>query len=444
MQLMRAEPEMPDVNANELVDLDARTVSARILTDPDVYRLELERIFDRSWVAVAHESELPNRGDFVTRYIGEDRVIVSRDAAGEVKILLNSCSHRGTQVCRAEQGNAKTFTCPYHGWVYGNGGELLGILAEKDAFGEKVDKSTRGLPQARVGNYQGIIFGTWNTSGPSLDDYLGDIRWYMDIVFGAVDGGMEVTGPPIRWVVPCNWKLGADNFSADGYHVAMTHRSLVETGLFPPEAMGENNLFGVNITDPDTGHGLRCAAIFPNELPLEDKTRTFGIPDAAAMAANLEPGQIDVFRDCPPIVGNVFPNFAWLNAPFPTELGGPIEPLTSIRIWQPRGPDHVEIITWPLVYKTAPDEIKEACRRCVTRTFSASGILDQDDAEIWTSIQRAAAGVRGGSRSLSYLSSIPANSEGWPGPLTVYPGFAAEDNQWNFYRRWQRMMSTDV
>jgi hypothetical protein len=104
----------------------------------------------------------------------------------------------------------------------------------------------------------------------------------------------------------------------------------------------------------------------------------------------------------------------------------------------------MEIITWPIVYKAATEERKEACRRCVTRTFTASGILEQDDAEIWTSIQRVASGVQGRRRDLTYTSSIPANGEGWPGPLTVYPGFAAEDNQWNFYRRWRQMMSSPV
>src|SRR5271156_273432 len=97
----------------ELVDFDKREVSMRVLSDPEIYRLELKRIFARSWGLVAHESEIPAAGDFVLRSIGADPVIVTRDAAGKVNVLLNVCSHRGMEICWADEGNAPTFKCPY-------------------------------------------------------------------------------------------------------------------------------------------------------------------------------------------------------------------------------------------------------------------------------------------------------------------------------------------
>src|SRR4051794_1741218 len=86
----------------DMIDLESRSISARLYSDPELYQLELERIFARTWIAVAHESEIQRPGDYVTRYIGEDPVIVARDRSGGVNVMLNSCSHRGMTVCRAE------------------------------------------------------------------------------------------------------------------------------------------------------------------------------------------------------------------------------------------------------------------------------------------------------------------------------------------------------
>src|SRR5207253_1159249 len=114
---------LPDgTSIDDLVSIDERWVAARVMTDPDLYELELARIFDRVWVFVGHETEIPNHGDFVTRYIGADPVIVARGADGDVHVTLNVCSHRGATVCRVECGNATTFRCPYHAWVYDNTG----------------------------------------------------------------------------------------------------------------------------------------------------------------------------------------------------------------------------------------------------------------------------------------------------------------------------------
>jgi hypothetical protein len=85
---------------DELIDLERRTVSPRVFTDPDIYRAEQERVFGRCWLYVAHESQIPQLGDFVTNYMGEEPVIVCRDVDGRVRVFINSCRHRGMRVCR--------------------------------------------------------------------------------------------------------------------------------------------------------------------------------------------------------------------------------------------------------------------------------------------------------------------------------------------------------
>lgn len=82
----------------ELVDIDEGVVSPRIFVDRDIYELEMERVYARQWLYLAHQSEVPKPGDFVTRSMGEDPVIVARGTDGAIRVLLNVCRHRGRRV----------------------------------------------------------------------------------------------------------------------------------------------------------------------------------------------------------------------------------------------------------------------------------------------------------------------------------------------------------
>ena len=172
------QPPPSAAELRSLVDLENGFINRRIFWDEAIYQLELERIFARAWLFVAHESQVKNPGDFLTTYMGQDAVIVCRDREGKVNVFLNSCSHRGNRVCFAEAGNARRFTCNYHGWSFGNDGSLLGMPAE-----ELYEQTCPGLSHqnlklhpARVGTYKGLVFATFNEEGPSLDDYLDGLR----------------------------------------------------------------------------------------------------------------------------------------------------------------------------------------------------------------------------------------------------------------------------
>ena len=140
---------------SKLVQVDKGVISSRIFNDPEINRLEMERIFTRSWLYVAHESEIPQVGDFVTRYMGVDPVIVWRGQDHKVRVFLNVCRHRGMRVCGQDMGKASQFRCSYHGWTYSNVGKLISVPFYEGYHGE-LDMSSLGLCQApRVESYHG-------------------------------------------------------------------------------------------------------------------------------------------------------------------------------------------------------------------------------------------------------------------------------------------------
>ncbi|MGW6457641.1 Rieske 2Fe-2S domain-containing protein, partial [Streptomyces sp. NPDC055078] len=120
-------------------------VSRQAYWGEEEFQLEMERVFRRCWLFVAHESELAVPGDYVTRNLGGEDVIVTRDESGEIRAFLNSCTHRGTQLCRADLGNSSHFRCSYHGWTFSNSGDLKGVPERKQVFDPSFDKSAFGL-----------------------------------------------------------------------------------------------------------------------------------------------------------------------------------------------------------------------------------------------------------------------------------------------------------
>jgi phenylpropionate dioxygenase-like ring-hydroxylating dioxygenase large terminal subunit len=167
----------------------------------------MRKIFARSWVPVAHESEIPNPGDYVRRYIGGDACLVVRGDDGEINVLLNACTHRGMSLCRAEAGNTDRFMCPYHGWVFDKKGGFGGAPFERMMYGDilRSDPGRFALTHAQTGMLSGLVFANWDLEAESFEDYLGDFKWYLDAVFNRTDSGLEVIGPPQRHIMKANW-----------------------------------------------------------------------------------------------------------------------------------------------------------------------------------------------------------------------------------------------
>jgi phenylpropionate dioxygenase-like ring-hydroxylating dioxygenase large terminal subunit len=417
--------------------MESGQMSARVFSDPELYRLETERLFTTSWIALAHETEIRNPGDYVLRHLGPDQVIVSRDRLGKVHVMLNSCSHRRMAVCRSDQGNALAFKCPYHGFTYGSSGELLSVPTPQQAYGDTLDKSKLSLVKARCETYGGMIFGCFDPSAPSLDAALGDFKWYLDLMFRRTPGGTEAIGPPQRIRVKANWKLGVENFGGDGYHFNQAHQSEREIGAVPSipgfPSFGASvhtaqaHMLGLNQVPPGIA--------FPpyNNLPKE-------VVDL--IEATLTPDQAKVLKTTANIHGNAYPNTSFLYSAMMTERGVAPAPFLLVRSWVPVSVDETEVITWNLVDSESPDSLKELSRKTYLRSFGSSGVFEQDDFEILPMINKLSATPMGQRQTLNYemgLHKEPLTD--WPGPGIVFGDDFCEANQRAFYSRWARHIS---
>ena len=65
--------------------------------DPEIFELEMARIFERQWVYIGHESQVPNAGDYYLALVGRQPMMMTRDHNGKINVLYNRCPHRAAQ-----------------------------------------------------------------------------------------------------------------------------------------------------------------------------------------------------------------------------------------------------------------------------------------------------------------------------------------------------------
>jgi len=208
-----------------LVDVSSTRfrVSRHAFVDREVLEAEYAEIFDRCWLYVGHTSEIPKAGDFITRTVSRRSVLFVRDKRGEVRAFLNTCPHRGAQVCRARSGNAKSFQCFYHGWVFGPDGRLRSQSDEESYASGFNDQGAGNLvPVPRLASYRDFWFVSFNPDVENLEDYLAGAKDYIDVICDQSSEGMEIVEGCQEYSIRANWKLLTEN-SIDGYHASTTH-----------------------------------------------------------------------------------------------------------------------------------------------------------------------------------------------------------------------------
>ncbi|WP_344393551.1 Rieske 2Fe-2S domain-containing protein, partial [Dietzia cercidiphylli] len=429
-----------------LEDVRRGMIPAHIYNDKELFELEKERLFSRSWLFVAHESEVPEAGDYVVRRVLEDSFIISRDEQGQVRALFNMCLHRGMQVCRAEMGNASHFRCPYHGWSYRNDGRLVGLPFHKEAYGGEEGFKKKGqtlLPAPSLATYNGLIFISMDPDAEPLEEFLGDFKFYLDYYTKQSADGIELRGPQ-RWRVKANWKIGAENFAGDMYHTPQTHTSVVEIGLFR-EPKAEKRKDGTTYW---AGNGGGTTYKLP-EGGLEERLRYVGYPDEmiARMKEQWTQEQLDVVGKDGFMISaaSLFPNMSFVhNWPRVEEGSDEVLPFISIRVWQPISENETEVLSWFAVDKNAPEEYKALSYKAYLMCFGSGGMFEQDDVENWVSLTNTAAGSMARRLLLNSRMGMLENGENvvealspeeYSGPGATRVGYS-EYNQRELLRRW--------
>jgi phenylpropionate dioxygenase-like ring-hydroxylating dioxygenase large terminal subunit len=200
-------------------------VPYRIFTDPEIYRLEEERIFKGPvWHFLCLEIEIPQPGDIRLAMIGETPIIVTRDERGAVNAMVNRCAHRGSLVCLKERDHQKALTCAYHSWSYDLEGRLLSVAFRRGVRGrggmpEDFDISQHRLQKLRVETFCGLVFGTFSEATPPVEDYLGPMT--SGLIRRALGQPYRLLGVHSQ-MLHNNWKLYAENVR-DSYHASLLH-----------------------------------------------------------------------------------------------------------------------------------------------------------------------------------------------------------------------------
>ena len=356
-------------------------VARRNFVDPEIFKAEKELIFDRSWLYLGHSSELPKPGDFISRKVAGRGILFTRDSKGQLRALLNTCPHRGAQVCRERKGNAKSFQCFYHGWVFGSDGKLRSQPGEESyPEGFKGRESSNMQPVPRFESYRDFNFVSFDSNIIPLVDYLAGAREYLDVICDQTDAGMSIVAGSQEYSIRANWKLLTEN-SIDGYHAATTHATYFDILMSTTDNLstGMGGGFGYDLGN---GHAvLEYGA--PWGRPVAQWIPSWG-EDGKRELSRLYDGLVKRFGKERADRIATFNRNLFI---FPNLVINDIMAVT-VRTYYPAAPDFMNISAWAL----APKEETEWARKYRLFNFleflGPGGFATPDDVEALEQCQR--------------------------------------------------------
>lgn len=212
---------------SEMLNL-VRTLDARYYTDPDIFRIEQEGLFTRTWQFAGHVSQLEKPGDYFAFEVAGQSLFCIRDKQGHIRAFYNVCQHRAHELVKGE-GNAGLIVCPYHAWTYELTGNLRSGPNIKAVPG--LDRSKICLTSVRVEEFCGFLFVNLDPEAAAMDKWFPGARAELS-AFVPHYGDLQ----PLEWVeIPerCNWKVSVENYS-ECYHCKLNHHTFAN-GVVKPE-----------------------------------------------------------------------------------------------------------------------------------------------------------------------------------------------------------------
>ncbi|MEU9369236.1 aromatic ring-hydroxylating dioxygenase subunit alpha [Streptomyces avermitilis] len=423
---MTVSPEIPDIAT--LVEDDR--VAGTLYTGPELFELEMDRIFHRTWVWVAHESEIAKAGDFKTAWVGRRPVIVSRDRRGGINVLLNRCRHRGASVCEVPKGNGNGFTCPYHAWSYALDGTLRGI-PYPEGYENVTEKKDLPLQRLKVGTYAGMIFASFDHEIEPLEDFLGGARLWIDRFMKQGAGyPIKVQGEH-KFRFQGNWKIQLEN-TTDWYHFPIVHRSWMSSVDAETASMLSIMTDESAVTHAlGNGHSVSVSVAEHADLDVDDGTEKLQERFSHVieeLSKDLPPERVRRIVRSMHGAGfnlNLFPNVAMS--------------MSFFRVLRPVSVAETEIRHVALGLDGGPEIVNRERLRIHEHFQGPFGFGSPDDAEAWNRVQR---GVAGGA-DMPILVNRGLGREK-PNDLGQPTSHATDETGMReAYAMWKRMM-TDV
>ncbi len=412
---------MSDSNGFEDLVVETPGVDFRVhrsvFTDERYLEREKKTIFTNGWLYVGHASEVRNPGDFITRTIVGERLIMCRDTGGELRVFFNSCRHRGALVCREPSGNTARFRCLYHAWTYRNSGELVAV-AERASFPEGFSLEDNGLESPRFEVYRDFVFLTFGADASPLQDYLAPVLPYLDsIVDQSLTGDMEVLMGSHLYRMGGNWKLIVEN-SLDGYHGFAVHQTYFKY-LAGRGYDLDGGLEGVGLS-LGNGHAmLRYKAPFGRSVArpwpaMSEQARQRVETIASELVDKHGEEKADLITKTSKNI-LIYPNLLIIDAAS-----------LQIRILDPIAVDHTDVSAWCLAPVGEEEELRQHRIQGYLEFLGPGGFATPDDNEVIEACQEGYGQVRG------IEWSIVSKGMG-----KEVPSMTDEEQMRGFWRQWQ-------
>lgn len=367
-----------------------------VYINPEIFQLEMERLWSRAWVYAGHASQLPKEGDYLTVDIAGKPLLVVRQADGSIRVLVNRCAHKGSRLVAEPAGNAgRTFRCPYHAWTYRLDGSIVNIPLKQGYDGTRLEQTDacRGLTVVpNVETYRGFIFVRLAAEGQGFREYFGDSLSSIDnLADRSPVGELEITGGCLRYLHNCNWKMFVENLN-DTMHPMIAHASSAGTA---------RKLWEGRPADAPKPMAIEQIAPFASDYKFFDDMGVrvyrhghsfsgvnFSIHSSYSALGDYEALMKQAYGEerARQILGTVRHNTVY----YPSlTIKGAIQ---SIRVARPLAADRTLIESWTFRLKGAPDILLQRTVTYNRLINSPMSVVGHDDLHCYRSIQEGLAG----------------------------------------------------
>lgn len=363
-----------------------------VYVSPEIFELECERLFTKTWIFAGHGSQIPKPGDYVTTEIAGRPLVLVRRTDGSIQVLLNRCAHKGAKVAGQACGNTgRAFRCPYHAWSYRLDGSLLGVPMQAAYQDSGMRESVVGTGMQRIASaeYRGFVFVRLGESGPSFQEYFGSALSFIDLMANrSPEGELEVAGQPLRNVINCNWKIYLENIN-DSLHVHAAHESsaLAAGGVWGRQPADAKKPMSIELLLPFQSGNEFMDAMSARVLPgghsamgenLSTHSGYSEFPDyTAAMEKAYGAERAKQMLSVSPQNMVLYPSIAIKASPL------------TMRLLRPLDAERTVLEAWAFRPKGATEELTRRTFAYNRTVFSPMSLLAQDDIHVFEISQKA-------------------------------------------------------